>query len=212
MSIFKHQRRANNVFISIIAEVATRSRSAQALNDVDINVSSSQFEISNSQESKSVSVADIEVLLAKKREMQTRVIQRKIDDMQIQLNAPSSSTAAVVSKASKTAATGDLIVKIGENFRISFFVTRYLFINWKLFAQIANNKFIFINIFKLSTNYKLSINKTKYLKLENTVEFVHKKKNVLINNMTNFMILMRTFEIYCQILIFFVFVIVQMSL
>ena len=176
MSVFKHQHWANSVFISIIAGAATRSRNAQVLNDVNINVPSSQFEIPDSQEPKGVSAADIEALLAKKREMQARVIQREIDDMQTWLDAPPSSTAAVASKASKTAATGDSVVEINENPRILSFVIRYLFISWKLFVQIANNKFIFINIFKFSIDYKLSINKTKYLKFKNTIKFIHKKK------------------------------------
>ena len=176
MSVFKHQCWVNNIFINIIAEIATRFRSAQALNDVNINVFSSQFEIPDFQESKDVSAANIEALLAKKREMQTRVIQRKIDDMQVWLDAPPSSTAAVASKAPKTAATGNSIVEINEDLRILFLIIKYLFISWKLFVQIANNKFIFINIFKLSIDYKLSINKMKYLKFENTIEFIHKKK------------------------------------
>ena len=212
MSVFKHQHWINNVFISIIAEAATRSRSAQILNDVNINVFSSQFEILNFQKPKGVFVVNIEALLAKKRKMQTRVIQREIDDMQIQLDAPPSSATAVASKASKTAATGNSIVKINENLWIFFFIIKYLFINWKLFVQIANNKFIFINIFKFLADYKLSINKMKYLKFKNTIEFTHGKKNVLISNTTSFMILIKTFEIYYQILIFFIFVIVQMLL
>ena len=212
MFIFKHQRWINSVFINIIAEIATKSHSAQTLNDVDINIFNSQFKIPDFQEPKGVFAADIEVLLAKKREMQTRVIQQKIDDMQTQLDAPPSSTAVMASKASETAATGNSIVEISEDFRIFFLIIKYSFISWKLFVQIANNKFIFINIFKFSIDYKLSINKMKYLKFKNTIKFIHKKKNVLISNTTNFMILMRTFEIYCQILIFFIFVIVQMSL
>ena len=47
--------------------------------------------------------------------MQTRVIQREINDMQIQLNAPPNSTTAVASKAPETAATEDSIVEIDEN-------------------------------------------------------------------------------------------------
>ena len=112
MSVFKHQRWVNSVFINTIAGVATRSRSAQALNDVDINVPSSQFKILDFQEPKGVFAADIEALLAKKREMQTRVIQREIDDMQARLDAPPSSAAAVASKAPETAATGDSAVEI----------------------------------------------------------------------------------------------------
>ena len=115
MSVFRHQRRANSVSTSTIAGAATRSRSAQALNDADINVFSSQFEISDFQKPKGVSAANIEILLAKKRKMQTRVIQRKIDDMQTRLDVSPSSTAAVASKAPETAATGDSVVKIGED-------------------------------------------------------------------------------------------------
>ena len=133
MFVFKHQRWINSVFISIITGVATRFCSAQVLNDVDINVFSSQFKISDFQEFKGVSVANIEALLAKKRKMQTRVIQREIDDMQTRLDAPPSSTTAVASKASKTAATGDSNVKIDENFQIFFLIIKYSFINWKLF-------------------------------------------------------------------------------
>ena len=208
MFVFKHQRWINNIFINIIAKTATRFHSAQILNDADINVSNLQFKILNFQKPKSVFAADIEILLAKKWEMQTRVIQWEIDDMQTRLNTPPSSATAMAPKTSKTAATGDSIVEINENLWILFLVIKYSFINWKLFIQIANNKFTFINIFKFSINYKLSINKTKYLKFENTIEFIHKKKNVLINDTTNFIILMRTFKIYCQILIFFIFVIV----
>ena len=207
MSVFKHQRWANNVFINIIAEAATRFRSAHVLNDADIEISNSQFEILDSQKPKGVFAANIEALLAKKRKMQARVIQQKINDMQTRLNAPPSSAAAAVSKTPETA-TGDSAVEINENLRIPFFVIKYLFISWKLFVQTVNNKFIFINIFKFSINYKLSINKTKYLKFENTIELTHKKKNVLVSDTTNFMMLMRTFEIYYQILIFFIFVIV----
>ena len=61
--------------------------------------------------------------------MQTRVIQQEIDDMQIRLNAPLNSTAAVALKTSKTAATGNSIVEINENFRILLFVIKYSFIN-----------------------------------------------------------------------------------
>ena len=133
MFIFKHQRWINNIFINIIAKIATRFYNAQTLNDVNINISSSQFEILNSQKPKDISVANIEALLAKKREMQTRVIQQEINDMQTRLDASPNSTAAVASKASETAATGDSIVKIGENLWILFFIIRYSFINWKLF-------------------------------------------------------------------------------
>ena len=176
MFVFKHQRWINSVFINTIAEIATKSHNTQILNDVDINIFSSQFKILNFQKSKDVFVANIEALLAKKWKMQARVIQREINDMQARLDAPPSSATAVASKASKTAATGNSIVKINENLWIFFFIIKYLFINWKLFVQIANNKFIFINIFKFSIDYKLSINKTKYLKFKNTIELIHKKK------------------------------------
>ena len=96
--------------------------------------------------------------------------------MQIRLDASSNSTAAVASKPLKTAATRDSIVEINKNLQILFFIIKYSFISWKLFAQIANRKFTFINIFKFSTNYKLSINKMKYLKFENTIKFIYKKK------------------------------------
>ena len=176
MFVFKYQHWINNVFINIIAKIATRFHNAQILNDVDINVFNLQFKILNFQKPKGVFVANIEALLTKKWKMQTRVIQREINDMQIRLNASPNSAAVVASKAPETATTGDSIVKINENFQILFFVIKYLFINWKLFVQIANNKFTFINIFKFSIDYKLSINKTKYLKFKNTIEFIHKKK------------------------------------
>ena len=134
MSVFKHQRRANSVSISTIAGAATRSRSAQILDDADINVFNSQFEILDFQEPKGVSAANIEALLVKKWKMQTRVIQREIDDMQVRLNAPPSSAATVTPKTPKTAATGDSVVKINENFWIFFFIIKYLFISQKLFV------------------------------------------------------------------------------
>ena len=129
MFVFKHQRRANSVFINIIAKIAIRFHSAQVLNDVDINVFNSQFKISNFQKSKGVFVANIKALLAKKWKMQTRVIQREIDDMQARLDIPPSSAAAVASKAPETAATGNSIVEINENLQIPFFIIKYLFIS-----------------------------------------------------------------------------------
>ena len=203
MSVFKHQRWVNNVFINIIAEIATRFHNAQILNDVDINVFNSQFKILNFQKSKSVFVANIEVLLAKKRKMQTRVIQQEINDMQIRLNASPSSAAMVAPKASKTATAGNSIIKINENLWIFFLIIKYLFISQKLFTQIANNKFIFINIFKFSTVYKLLINKMKYLKFENTIEFIHKKKcfdqwhNKLHDFFENIWNLLSNFNFFC---------------
>ena len=96
-------------------KITTKSHNAQILNNVNINIFNSQFKILDFQKSKGVFVANIETLLMKKQKMQTHVIQRKIDDMQIRLNAPPSSATAVVSKASKTAATEDSIIKINEN-------------------------------------------------------------------------------------------------
>ena len=66
MFVFKHQCQVNSVFINIIAEIATRFYNEQILNDVDINIFNSQFKILNSQESKDVSAANIEILLAKR--------------------------------------------------------------------------------------------------------------------------------------------------
>ena len=124
MFAFKHQRRANSVFINIIARAATRFCNAHALNDANIEIPNSQFEILDFQKPKGVFAADIEALLARKRKMQTRIIQRKINDMQTRLNAPPSSATAAASKAPETA-TGDSAVKINEDFRIPPLVTKY---------------------------------------------------------------------------------------
>ena len=136
MSVFKHQHWANNVFINIITRIVTRSHSAHVFNDVDIDVFNSQFKIPNFQKSKGVFVANIEILLAKKWKMQTQIIQKKINDMQVWLNVSFKSAISAASKAPKsdTTATKNSVIEINKNFRIFFFAIKYSFISHELFV------------------------------------------------------------------------------